>query len=80
LVIPFRALRRDLEGEYVFAVDADNKISRIAVRSGLRIGEQVEILEGIEPGTNVVIKGFLGLTPGKPVKIVSPDSSRATAG
>jgi hypothetical protein len=32
--------------------------------------DRVEILDGLEKGWPVVTRGFLGLTPGKPVKIV----------
>lgn len=71
LLIPFSALRRDQAGEYVYSVDADNNVQRTAVVGGLRIGEQVEILDGVSEGQKVVTKGFLDLTPGKKVKIVS---------
>ena len=71
LLVPFSALRRDQAGEYVYSVDAENKVHRTTVVGGLRIDEQVEILDGISEGQNVVTKGFLDLTPGKKVKIVS---------
>lgn len=74
LLIPFSALRRDQAGEYVFAVNDEQKVKRVQVLAGLRIGEQVEVLDGLVEGQNVVTKGFLDLTPGKKVKIVSRDS------
>lgn len=112
LVVPFRAIRRDDQGEYVFLVqengvdktaaqqhaveqgakkatsDANNSgnqqpdkkddnniaVVRAPVRSGLRIGEQVEILQGLQENQKVVVRGFLGLSEGKAVKIVSPQS------
>ena len=70
LLIPFPALQRDREGEYVYAVDADSKAQRTAVRSGLRAADRVEILEGLEPGQQVVTRGLLGLGAGKKVKAV----------
>ena len=73
LLIPFSALRRDQTGEYVFAVGDEQKVKRVQVIAGLRIGEQVEVLDGLAEGQNVVTKGFLDLTPGKKVKIVSRD-------
>lgn len=73
LVIPFSALRRDQAGEYVFSIDEDQKVQRTKVVGGLRIGEQVEILDGLTEGQQVVTKGFLDLVPGKKVKIVSRD-------
>lgn len=70
LMIPFVALQRDRDGEFVFRVGDDGKVLRTAVRSGLRVVDRVEILDGLEKGWPVVTRGFLGLTPGKPVKIV----------
>jgi len=71
IVIPFSALRRDQEGEFVFQVDADFLVHRAPVRSGLHLGERVEILEGLTAGQSVVTKGFLGLAEGKRVKPVT---------
>jgi membrane fusion protein (multidrug efflux system) len=68
LLIPFSALRRDPEGEYVFVVDSKNKAVRTTVRSGLRIKQKIEILEGLKEGQQLVVKGFLGLKHGKPVR------------
>jgi len=69
-VIPYLALRRDTQGEYVFRV-ADGKVQRTAVRSGLLLGDLVEILEGIEDGDPVVVRGFLGLSDGSTVRVVA---------
>jgi membrane fusion protein (multidrug efflux system) len=71
LVIPFSALRRDQTGAYVYTVDEGNVVHRSPVVSGLRIGEQVEILKGLDQGQRVVTKGFLDLAVGKQVKIVA---------
>ena len=70
-VIPFMALRRDEQSEYVFVLDSDNKAQRVNVKSGLRLAELVEITEGLEDDQQVVTKGFLDLTPGKLVKPVT---------
>jgi len=70
LSLPYSALRRDREGEYVFLVDANNKAQRQKIRGGRRLADRVEILEGIKIGQVIVIKGFLGLEAGKKVQIV----------
>jgi membrane fusion protein (multidrug efflux system) len=69
-VIPFSALRRDETSEYVFVVDNEGRAQRTDVTSGLRLGEKVEIRQGLEDGQQVVTRGFLNLIPGKPVKRV----------
>jgi len=71
LLVPFSALRRDAEGEFVFVIDNKDKTVRSAVRSGLRIEDKVEILEGLEEGQQVVVKGFLGLKSGSLVRTVA---------
>lgn len=71
LLVPFRALQRDREGEFVWVVGAEGEAERRPVRSGLRIADGIEILEGLAPGDRVIIRGFLGLTEGKRVKVVT---------
>lgn len=68
-VVPFAALRNDGKGQFVFVVeDAVAKVRRI--RTGLRLEDRVEILQGLEAGEKVVIRGFLDLSTGKTVSVV----------
>ncbi|HEY5603810.1 MAG TPA: efflux RND transporter periplasmic adaptor subunit [Gammaproteobacteria bacterium] len=80
MMIPFGALRRDQKGEYVVTLDAEGKVQHAPVVVGLRIGEQIEILKGLEDGQQIVTKGFLDLAPGKKVKVVSADGKKNHAG
>ncbi len=68
-VVPFAALRHDQQGEYIFLV-TDGKAALRRTRTGLRLDDRVEVLDGIEAGDKVVVRGFLDLAPGKPVSIV----------
>lgn len=70
LMIPFRALRRDRSSEYVF-IHQDGRAVRKEVRSGIHIETEVEILDGLQPGQQVITQGFLGLSNGKKIKVVS---------
>lgn len=76
--IPLNALQYDPQGAYVYRLDAQSKAERVAVRSGLQFGEQVEILEGLADGDQVVTKGFLGLRSGKTVRVVNPAANANT--
>ena len=69
-VIPFAALRRDRDGEFVYRIDDDRIVHRVPVRSGQRLADRVEVLDGLELGDLVVVKGFLGLNEGTQVRIV----------
>ncbi len=70
LLIPFRALRRDRAGEFLWLMEDDTAVRR-TVRSGLQIVESVEVLDGLVPGERVITRGFLGLSEGKTVKVPS---------
>jgi membrane fusion protein (multidrug efflux system) len=74
-VLPFAVLRHDREGEYVFLV-VDGKAQIRRVRSGLRLGDQVEALEGVEDGDQVVVRGFLDLSAGKSVRVKNAADSK----
>lgn len=82
LVIPHTALRRDGQGEHVFVYTATDEelgtVKRTAVHSGLRFIEKVEIREGLEPGQQIITKGFIGLTDGLTVAPVNfPNGEKA---
>lgn len=85
LVIPYAALRRDANGEYVFVYEPEangapgGKVKRVTVRSGLRLAERIEIREGLAPGQQVVAKGFIGLSDGQAVQPVSSGSDGTAA-
>lgn len=70
LLVPFRALRQDRDGEFLWLIGEDGKARRRSVRTGLRIADRIEILDGLAPGEQVVTRGFLGLSEGKTVKVV----------
>jgi multidrug efflux pump subunit AcrA (membrane-fusion protein) len=70
-VVPFSALRRDEQGEYVLVPDKENRVRRVPVVSGLRFADRVEIRSGLDSGQFVVTKGFLGLDVGEKVKAVN---------
>jgi len=70
LLIPFAALRRDNLGEFAFRIDEHDRAQRQAVVSGIKLGDDIELLSGLEAGQRVVTKGFLGLMPGSAVRSV----------
>jgi len=76
ILIPFNTIRRDRLGEFVYLWDAQGKAQRALVRSGIRIGNQVEILEGLKAGDKIVTKGFLGIAEGKKVTPVNQSSKQ----
>lgn len=75
LTVPFSALRRDTQGEFVFRIDAQQTVHRTPVISGIHLGDTVEIIDGVAQGERVVSNGFLGLSDGMPVTISNSESS-----
>jgi RND family efflux transporter MFP subunit len=71
LLVPFRALRQDRDGQFLWIIDAEDKAAKRQVESGLRIANDIEILTGLEPGERVITRGFLGLAEGKAVRAVA---------
>lgn len=56
---------------YVFTVNADGRVTQARVRTGRRIGDRVEIAEGIGPEVTVAARGAAFLNDGDLVKIAS---------
>lgn len=71
LLIPFVALRRSTEGEYVFTLDQEQRAQTTTVVTGLRIDDAIEILSGLSAGDRVVVRGFTNLRENAIVNIVS---------
>jgi membrane fusion protein (multidrug efflux system) len=74
VLVPESAIVQRGDTAFVFTV-ADNKATESKVQLGKRIPGQIEIVEGIAPGTEVVVAGNTRLINGASVEIVqSPPS------
>nr|WP_316640751.1 efflux RND transporter periplasmic adaptor subunit [uncultured Roseateles sp.] len=62
---------------YVYRVGADNKVSRIKVQTGRRLGDRIEVLGGIDAGAKLVASGAGFLSDGDTVRVVSPPVAQA---
>jgi membrane fusion protein (multidrug efflux system) len=69
VVIPRDALQVDRKGSAVFVVQ-DGKAHLQQVVTGLQTDTQVEVLNGLGPGTEVVLAGNDGLKDQDPVRVV----------
>ncbi|NGM21172.1 efflux RND transporter periplasmic adaptor subunit [Roseomonas stagni] len=68
VVIPRSAVLQDQQGNYVFALDAENKAARRPVTLGRSIADQVVVERGLEGGERVVVEGVQRVRPGQPVQ------------
>ncbi len=81
-VVPLRALL-EASGDraHVFVVDARNgTAARVAIRTGRISGEQVEVLDGLALGQQVVTDGAAFLEDGEAVRIAGPVVAGAVDG
>ncbi len=70
VMLPFEAIKQDRQGSFVYRLDAEGRVRRTPVQTGIRLGNRSEILQGLKPGDRVVTRGFLGLSDGDKVQPV----------
>jgi len=66
--IPTQAIIPEMGGEKVYIVKSGRAQSK-SITTGLRTENQIEILEGIEPGDSVIISGIMQLRHDMPVVV-----------
>lgn len=70
LTVPAAAIVVRDGHSYVFVIGADNKAAQRKVQTGRRVGERVELLDGLKPDESVAVKGAGFLNEGDFVKVV----------
>lgn len=81
VLMPRAALRGEGAEAAVYVVDADQRVALRRVAVGVRQGELVQVLSGVEPGTQVITLGPATLKPGDRVVVVNdPAPSAIVAG
>ncbi|MNC66879.1 Multidrug resistance protein MdtA precursor [compost metagenome] len=68
LVLPSKAVRRGLEGNFVFRIE-DGKAQAVPVSVAQDV-DGVSVVEGLAAGDQVVLDGHSRLTPGARVEVV----------
>ncbi|MCW5254974.1 efflux RND transporter periplasmic adaptor subunit [Verminephrobacter aporrectodeae subsp. tuberculatae] len=69
LVVPVTAVRTGAQGDYVYVIGADRRVSLRQVRRGQASAEQVAITEGLAQGERVVTEGGDRLQDGMLVQL-----------
>ncbi|QKJ87800.1 Multidrug resistance protein MdtA [Paramixta manurensis] len=80
VVIPAAALQMGNEGNFVWVVNSDNKVSKKRVTPGIQDSQKVVVRDGLEAGERVVTDGLDRLTEGAKVEVVAPQSTPLTSG
>jgi RND family efflux transporter MFP subunit len=68
--VPSDAVVRRFDTPYLFVVTGDGTVEQREVELGISIGEQVQIVEGVEPDERVVIQGQSLLDDGASVRVI----------
>jgi HlyD family secretion protein len=79
LTIPNRALVVRDGYNFVFVLNPDNRVSQVKVETGRLVGEQVEVLSGLQPEARIVINGAGFLNDGDLVRVVEEGANGAAA-
>lgn len=79
LLVPDSALVYDLEGTFVWRVDAESRAHRVPIEVGLRQAGRVEISKGLAPGDVVVAAGIHKVKEGQRVRASSDASHHPVA-
>lgn len=79
IVVPATAIQTRYGTSVAFVV-TDGKLSAAEVKLGDRLGQRVEIVEGLEPGQTIVAEGVDGLSAGVAVRPKTDDAGSGTSG
>jgi multidrug efflux system membrane fusion protein len=69
IVVPSQVVQTGQTGNYVFVVKPDETVEMRTVTKGTKIGSEIEIENGLQPGETVVSNGQLRLAPGMRVQV-----------
>jgi len=75
LMVPEQAIVPDMKAPFVYRVQ-DGKAVRAPVKTGLRRNAQVEIVDGLRSGDEIVVAGQMKLRDGAPVKAASAGAAQ----
>jgi HlyD family secretion protein len=79
LTVPQQALVLRDGFSYLFLVQSDSKVVQTKVTPGRRVGDKVEITQGLQPSQRVAVSGAAFLTDGDVVRIAAAPTTSATA-
>jgi HlyD family secretion protein len=79
LTLPQQAVVMREGFSYVYRLEPDSRVTQLKVSSGRRIGDRVEITEGLEPEARVVASGAAFLADGDIVRVVDGAAASASS-
>lgn len=83
LAIPRAAVMTDQQGDYVYALDKNNRVQQVRVTLGQATPELASVVGGLKSGQVVIVDGLQKVRPGQvvaPAPASPPPAARADAG
>ena len=78
-VVPVQAVQTGPDNRYVFVVGADKRVVQTPVKLTY-VEEKFAVVDGLSPGTRVVVEGAQNLRPGSPVAEAQRDTAKGDGG
>jgi len=75
LVVPAQAIQTGQSGEFVWVVRPDMSVEVRPLKTGMRVGQDVVVEQGLSAGETVVREGQLRLAPGMKVRVAAGSAS-----
>ena len=79
VVVPASALLKTPEGASTVMIVRDNRAQQVAVESGVREGDKLQIVRGLAGGETVIVNGAYGLPNNTQVKVASTGDEQGRA-
>jgi len=79
VIVPASALLKTPDGATMVMIVSDNRAHQVAVETGVRQGDRVEITNGLSGGETVITNGAYGLPDNTQVKIASAQEPHSAA-
>jgi len=76
LAVPELAVVGEEEERFVFVINPDGKVKRTPVKTGVREGGKIEIIQGLKPNQRVVSEGVAKLSDGMAIRLARPTGAR----
>jgi membrane fusion protein (multidrug efflux system) len=73
IVIPQAAVMQGPQGQFVYAVDAENKASIRPITLGREVSDGWIVEKGLKTGDRIVTEGVIKVRPGAPVTVATTD-------
>ena len=74
ILVPTQSVNTGQNGLYVFVVKSDSTVELRMIKTGMKLQNEIEILEGIKTGERVVTDGQIRLKPGSKVVLRNPSA------